>query len=64
MLKPANPIADERLRIIINRLRDFTKNKLTIKLNIVDDLPIDPVSGKYRFVVSDISSRIDSNESE
>ena len=64
MLKPAKPIADERLQIIMNCLRDFTRNKLTIKLNIVDDLPIDPVSGKYRFVVSDISSRIDSNESE
>ena len=64
MLKPASPIADERLRIIMNRLLDFTRNKLTIELNIVDDLPIDPVSGKYRFVVSDIRSGIDSDEHE
>jgi len=64
MLKPAKPIADERLQIIMNCLRDFTRNKLTIKLKIVDDLPIDPVSGKYRFVVSDIRSGIDSNEPE
>jgi phenylacetate-CoA ligase len=62
LLKPARPIPDERLKSIISRLCDFTRDKLAIEVTIVDDLPIDPVSGKYRFVVSDVRPGADSDE--
>jgi phenylacetate-CoA ligase len=53
-IKPLRSITEDRLLLIENNLRRFTQNKLALDITLVDDLPVDPVSGKFRVVVSHI----------
>ena len=52
-LKLYSPLTAERFGVLKRSLQEIMHNQLSITIHVVEELPID-ISGKYRYVISDV----------